>query len=174
MVVTTKQREAFNNLLNIAVCLGADRLDQRNCIDNLGVKLDAYLTWNSQIGAVCKKLVFAIFRFGRLRNVIAPNTMLRIYQCSIQPRLDYAITLWRFTSQLSWSRVQRLQNRAVPIVTSNFGYINVRGIDIVKRLKLMNVIERRNYVVALTVFKCNRGMTPTYIQYMIAILSAKK
>ena len=27
----------------------------------------------------------------------------------------------------------------------------------------MNVIERRDYVVALTVFKCIRGMAPTYI-----------
>ena len=33
MVVTTKQRDAFNNLLNIDVCLGADSLDQSNCID---------------------------------------------------------------------------------------------------------------------------------------------
>ena len=41
MVVTTKQREAFNNLLNIDVCLGDDSLDQSNCIDYLGVQLDA-------------------------------------------------------------------------------------------------------------------------------------
>ena len=102
MVVTTKQRDAFNNLLNIEVCL---------------VKLDAHLTWNSQIDAVCKKLVFAIFRLGRLSNVIAPNIMLHIYQCIIQPRLDYAITLWGFTSQLNLSRVQRLQNRAARIIT---------------------------------------------------------
>ena len=83
MVVTTKQCVAFNNLLNIDVYLGADHLDQSNCIDYLGVKLDDHLTWNSQIGAVCKKLVFAVFRLGRLRNVIAPNIMLRIYQCII-------------------------------------------------------------------------------------------
>ena len=114
MVVTTKQRDAFNNLLNIDVCLGADSLDQSNCIDYLGVKLDAHLTWNSQIDAVCKKLVFAMFRLGRLRNVIAPTIMLHICQCIIQPRLDYAINLWGFTSQLNLSRVQRLQNRASP------------------------------------------------------------
>ena len=66
MVVTTKQRVAFNNLLNIDVYIGADRLDQSNCIDYLGVKLDVHLTWNSQIDAVCKKLVFAIFRLSRI------------------------------------------------------------------------------------------------------------
>ena len=78
----------------------------------------------------------------------------------IQPRLDYAITLWGFTSQLNLSRVQRWQNRAARIITGNFDYINVRGIDIVKRLQWMNVIERRDYFVALTLLKCIRG---TYI-----------
>ena len=63
--------------------------------------------------------------------------MLRIYQCIIQPRLDCAITLWGFTSQLNVSRVQRLQ-----LLT-----INGRGIDIVKLLKWINVIERRDYLI---------------------------
>ena len=55
------------------------------------------------------------------------------------------------------------------IITGNFDYINVRGIDIVKRLQWMNVIERRDYFVALTVFKCIRGMAPTYISDCITI-----
>ena len=38
---------AFNNWLNIDVYLSADRLDQNNCIDYLGVKVDDHVTWNS-------------------------------------------------------------------------------------------------------------------------------
>ena len=95
--------------------------------------------------------------------------MLRIYQCIIQPTLDYAITVFGFTSQLNLSRVQRLQNRAAPIITGNFDSINVRGIDIVKRLKWMNVIARRDNFVALTVFKYIRGMAHTYISNCITI-----
>ena len=71
------------------------------------------------------------------------------------------------------SRVQRLQNRAARIITGNFDYINVRGIDIVKRLQWMNVIERRDYFVALTVFKCIRGMAPTYISDCITIFNGQ-
>ena len=95
--------------------------------------------------------------------------MLRIYQCIIQPILDYAIPVWGFTSQLNLSRMQRLQNRAARIITGNFDYINVRGIDIVKQLKWMNLIARRDYFVAFTVFKCIRGMAPTYISDCITI-----
>ena len=104
-----------------------------------------------------------------LLNLVKFNIMLHIYQCITQPRFDYAINLWGFTSQLNLSRVQRLQNRAARIITGTFDYINVRGIDIVKRLQWMNVIERRDYFVALTVFKCIRGMAPTYISDCITI-----
>ena len=62
-----------------------------------------------------------------------------------------------------------LQNRAARIIAGNFDYTNVRGIDIVKRLKWINIIERRDYFVALTVFKCIRGMAPTYISDSITI-----
>ena len=65
--------------------------------------------------------------------------------------------------------MQGLPNRAARIITGNFDYINVRGIGIVKRLKWMNVIERRGYFVALTVFKCIRGMASTYISLCVAI-----
>ena len=64
--------------------------------------------------------------------------------------------------------MQRLQNRAARIITGNFDYINFRGLDIVKR-QWMNVFERRDYFVALTVFKCIRGMAPTYISDCITI-----
>ena len=70
MIVTTKLR-----VLNIDVYIGADRLDQSKCIDYIGVKLDAHLTWKSQIDAVCKKLIFAMFRLSRLR----PRTHWQFY-----------------------------------------------------------------------------------------------
>ena len=58
-----------------------------------------------------------------------------IYQGIIQARFDYALTIWGFTSQYKLSKVQRLQNMAARIITGEFDYIHVRGIDIVKNLK---------------------------------------
>ena len=90
-------------------------------------------------------------------------------QLNIGRNIYYAITVWGFTSQLNLSRMQRLQNRAARIITGNFEYNNVRGIGIVKGLKLINVIARRYYFVAVTVFKCIRGKAPTYISDCITI-----
>ena len=61
MLVLKKQREVFTNIPNIDVYLGVDRLTQLSCLDYLGVKLDAHLTWNAQIHAVCKKNLFLPF-----------------------------------------------------------------------------------------------------------------
>ena len=93
MLVLTKQREVFTNIPNIDVYLGVDRLTQLSCLDYLGVKLDAHLTWNAQIHAVCKTLVFTISRLSRLKNVLAMHVLIYIYQSIVQPQLDYAITI---------------------------------------------------------------------------------
>ena len=89
----------------------------------------------------------------------------------MQPKFDYAITVWGFTSQQNIHRVQRLQNRAARIITSNFDYVNVRGIDIVKQLKWMNITQRRDYCMALTMFKCINGISPIYMCNAITMCS---
>ena len=91
MVVSSKQRRVLSGASNIDVRLGNENIKQIDCIDYLGVNLDAHLTWNDQIDIVCKKLVFIISRLSRLRHVLAPQMLMYIYQGIIQPRFDYAI-----------------------------------------------------------------------------------
>ena len=172
MLVLTKQREVFTNIPNIDVYLGVDRLTQLSCLVYFGVKLDAHLTWNAPIHAVCKKLVFTISRLSRLKNVFAMHILIYIYQSIVQPQVDYAITIWVFTSQQNISKVQRLQNRAARIITGNFYYVHVRGIDIVQQLKWMNVTERMDYFMALSLFKCLHAMTPLYLSDCITMNDA--
>ena len=108
MVVSSQHRHVLSGASNIDVRLGNENINQIDCIDYLGVKLDAHLTWNDQIDAVRKNLVFIISRFSRLRHVLALRILMYIYQGTIQPRFDYAITIWGFTSKYNLSKVQRL------------------------------------------------------------------
>ena len=169
MVVSSKQSHVLSGAINIDVRLCNENIKQIDCIDYLGVKLDAHLTWNDQIDAVCKKLVFIISRLSRLRHVLAPRILMYIYQGIIQPRFDYAITIWGFTSKYNLSKVQTLQNGAARIITGDYDYVHVRGFDIVKKLKWMNVIQRRDYFVALSVLKCIHGMSPSYLSDCITM-----
>ena len=104
MDVSSKQRHVLSGASIIDVRLGIENIKQIDCIDYLGVKLDAHLTWNDQIDAVCKKLVFIISRLSRLRHVLAPRMLMYVYQGIIQPRFDCAITIWGFTSKYNLSK----------------------------------------------------------------------
>ena len=125
MVVSSKQRHVLSGASNIDVRLGNENIKQIDYIDCLGVTLDAHLTWSDQIDAVCKKLVFIISRLSRLRHVLAPRSLMHIYQGIIQPIFDYAITIWGFTSKYNLSNIQRLQNRAARIITGDFDYVHI-------------------------------------------------
>ena len=48
-------------------------------------------------------------------------------------------------------------------IEDDFDYVHVRGIAIVKNLKWRNVIQRRDYFVTLSVFKCIHGILPSYL-----------
>ena len=62
-----------------------------------------------------------------------------------------------------------MQNRAARFITGDFDYVHVQYIDIVKNLKWMNVIQRRDYFVALSVFICIHGMSPSYLSDCITM-----
>ena len=81
----------------------------------------------------------------------------------IQPKIDYAISIWGYTTAHTINKVQRLQNRAARILTGNCDYVNTRGIDLVKTLGLMNVSQRRDYFMIIMMFKYINGLVPYYI-----------
>ena len=82
-----------------------------------------------------------------------PSQMLmRIYTSIIQPKIDYAIAVWGYTTAHNINKVQRLQNRAARILTGNYDYVNPRGIYLVKTLGLMNVSQRRDYFMIILMF----------------------
>ena len=45
----------------------------------------------------------------------------------------------------------------------NFDYINCRGIDLVKRLDLYTIRERRHYFLTTLMFKAIHGIAPHYL-----------
>ena len=74
---------------------------------------------------------------SRLKSVLSSQMLMYIYTSIIQPKIDYAISIWGYTTAHNINKVQRLQNRAARILTGNFDYVNTRGIDLVKNLGLM-------------------------------------
>ena len=49
------------------------------------------------------------------------------------------------------------------MICNNYDYINTRGIDLVKSLKLQAIREHRDYFLCVLMFKCIHGLAPHYL-----------
>ena len=100
----------------------------------------------------------------RRLNKIFPNQfLLKVNKSHIQPKLDYGLSIWECTSEGNLDRVQRIQNFCARIICNNYDYINTRGIDLVKSLKLQTIREHRDYFLGVFMFKCIHGLAFHYL-----------
>ena len=149
MLVTTRQMLSRIDNTDINIYIGDQKLLQCTNINYLGMEIYCTLSWDLQIDILCKRLVFIISKLSRLKAVIPSYLLLLVYTSMIQPKIDYAISIWGYTCRQNLNKIQRLQNRAAIIITGNHDYVNTRGIELVKTLKWMCVSQRRDYCMLL-------------------------
>ena len=94
---------------------------------------------------------------------ILPFHLLNIVYLTIfQPYLDYCLTVWGSSQMINIEPLQRLQNRAARSVTHNYSY-DIHGIDIVRKLKWMNIKECYQYLLGTLMYKCMNKTAPYYL-----------
>ena len=111
MLLTTRQMLSNMRDTALNVFIGNHKLPQCNSIKYLGVDIGNVLSWNNQTDSISKKLVFIISRLSRLKPVLPSQMLMHIYTSIIQPKIDYAISIWGYTTAHNINKVQRLQNR---------------------------------------------------------------
>ena len=81
------------------VLIGNHELLQCNNIKYLGVDIDNVLSWDVQTDSISKTLVFFIIsRLSRMKPVLPSHMLMYIYTSIIQPKIDYAISIWGYTT----------------------------------------------------------------------------
>ena len=129
-------------------------LKQVSDLPYLGINLDDTLKWNKHILELCSNISKKLGFLRRLRKVLSKDTLKLLYVSIIQPKFDYAISVWGYCSSINQKLVVRLQHRAARIITNNMDYINVRGEDLVKQLGWQTIEKRRDYFMAMLMYKC--------------------
>lgn len=152
------------NIDNLGLCINIDNtpLDCRASARYLGVHTDSKLKWDEHINKLCNKISPKIGLLRKLKQCLPIECLEQVYKSTIQPHIDYCITVWGFAPSKYTNQVQRLQNGAARIITGNYDW-TVRGINLVSELGWQNVAQRRDYFTALQVFKGLNGMAPDYI-----------
>lgn len=128
----------------------------------LGVIVDSQLKFHCNINELVKKLSQKIAWLGRLRHIVTAPVLSLVYHTYIQPIFDYCCTVWGCNA-VNINAIQKLQNRAARIITSNFDIINVRGEDLVKQLKWQTIDDRIKYFLNIQMYQAIHGNSPDYL-----------
>ena len=146
---------------NLLIQIGNTPIKQVSTSKSLGMMIDETLTWHSHVDLITKKVNKGFHVLRRLREFADLKTLVMVYKTLIQPHFDYCSQIWGCLGVTLQNKLQRLQNRAVRIITKR-GYDH-RSADILDDLELANLSTKRNNQLCATMYQINSGMVPDYL-----------
>ena len=134
-------------------------LEQVEEIKYLGLVIDSHLTWKSHIYSLCKKISPKLVALARLSHILNKDTLLKIYNGTIQPILDYCCTVWGHCNTGFIHKLQTYQNRAARIILRNYDW-TTHSRDLLNTLNLKGINYRISYFTVCLMFKCLNNLSP--------------
>ena len=140
----------------------------------LGVMVDQHLNWKEQISTVKKKVSRGIGMLKYSNKYLPLLTIQSMYKSLVEPYFRYCSPVWGSCGTTAINELQKLQNRAVRIVTnSRYG---ASAKPIIKKLGWLTVseiiqMETLIYKSIVMVYKSISDLAPTYLTEMFSRLS---
>ena len=168
MIISTNRNLVGKDL---DIFIDGEKLMQVQSTKYLGVTVDSKFSWSEHVSQLCSKLSPKVGLLRRLKHILPRHCFSKVYMATIQPHIDYCLTVWGHTAACHLDTVQKLQSRAARILTGNYDW-NVRGLNLVRTMGWQNVTERRDYLMSLLVFKSMTGIAPFYLQDLFTEVSS--
>ena len=140
IVFGTAQSLALSDIKSVEIA-GID-IAVSEKIKSLGVTLDKRLTFDTQVGNICKAVHYHARSLRHIRNSL-PNSLAQTVASSIVSRLDYCNSLLTATSQKNIARLQRAQNTVARAVTRTAKFDHIS--PVLKKLHWLPVESRINF-----------------------------
>ena len=110
-MIGTRQKSGSD--LNLDVKINNELVCNLTVYDCLGLKITNTFSWSKHIENLCSKLAQKISMLRRIKQKVPQGLLSVIYQTTIQPHIDYCITVWGYAPDIYI--IQVLQNRAARI-----------------------------------------------------------
>ena len=128
---------------------------------NLGVILDENMTMSEHIARVCRNCYYQLRQIRKIKRSLTASSKTLLVLASVHSRLYYCKSV---LNSLPWSRLQLLQsvlNSAARLFRGlkRFDHISPVLID----LHWLPYPQRVIYKVCMLMFKCLKGLAPTYL-----------
>ena len=160
MLISSRQRlTTLSDTLELSI--DNVLIEQVPSVKSLGIYIDDNLTWYSHIDKLCKKIASAIGVIKRVKPFVPQSTLLNIYNPLVQSNFDYCSLIWGNCGKTLSNKLQKLQNRAVRVITSpNF---DVDVDSLFHKLSWKDSKSQRQNQNALMVFKSLNWLVPEYL-----------
>ncbi len=144
----------FSNSLKIE----GQKIDQVKETKFLGVMVDSKLTWASHATYISKKISKGIGILCKARKYLPKSCLVTLYYSFIYPYLNYCLEVWGKTTDKILEKIEKLQNRALKIITSSPR--NAHVTPIFDELNILPLKKVYQYKIATMMFKFSKDLLP--------------
>ena len=160
MLFGTSQR--LKNMAYVQVKVGEENVEKVELFKYLGVFLDPTLNFHEHISHVCNKVGMKLALLGRASKFLQKESLLLLYKSLVLPNIDYCDIIYDSCPQYLKSKLQVLQNKALRIVTKAGRREHIHNLH--QACNIMPLEERRQFHLAVFMYKALHSMSPQYIQ----------
>ena len=127
LIGTHPRTENISNIFSVFII--EKTIIRTSSLKLLGLFIDQNLNFSQHISFLVKKLSPKVELLHRLRNILDTDTLITVYQTTIQSHIDYCSSIWGNCP----NQIQRLQNCSVRPVLCNFDY-SVSSNNLIQKL----------------------------------------
>ena len=138
--------------------MGDNPIRKVKAIKSLGVYIDEHLSWSSHIDHLAKKISSGLAGLKQIRPFLPPETLVVNYKSLTLPYVDNC-DVWAGLNKGISDRLDRLHSRAARIISD----WEMKSADILKMLKWDTLRDRRQYHIAVIMFKILCTDAPEYL-----------
>ena len=133
-------------------------IERKQSIFSLGTHIEECLDWKCHIDYVCSKISRSTGVLYKLKNILPRNILMKIYNSTILPHLNYCNVIWGNTYKTKLDKIYKLQKRIARLIT-NSSYLSP-SMPLFLKLKIIPVSYLIKLNTSIFMFKFHKNLLP--------------
>ena len=126
----------------------------------LGITIDSELNFENHLSAICNKVSRKVSALGRISNYMPLEKRRIVMEIFIESQFNYCPLIWMFHSRTINNKINRLHERALRIVYSDFKS-TFEGL--LRKDNSFSTHERNIQSLAIEIYKFLNGLSPSFL-----------
>ena len=131
----------------------------------LGLQIDRHLTWKTHVDTILSKVSRALGVLKHAEQSLPQNILKNLYISIIEPHFRNCSSVWECCSTTYINRLQKLQKRAVRIITNSA--FDIPATPLLANISLRSISELNENELKLVTYKSFNDLAPNYLRQFL-------